>query len=87
MTSVAVYGCDNIPSAVLFSRDQAQHHTLHFDSTGGVGSSVVCTRSARTADAPVRASARDMAGECCCGGALLPGCIGRVPVNEYEAGA
>lgn len=78
LTRLPVCGCDDIPSALLLSRYQAQYHSLHIDSVGGVGSSVVCAHSACSPDAAVRSSARDMAGECCCGGTVLPGYLGVV---------
>lgn len=49
-----VHGCDDVPSAVLLSCDQAQYHSLHVDSVGGLGSSVVRARPARSPDASAR---------------------------------
>lgn len=49
-----VYGCDDIPSTILLSRDQAQYHSLHIDRIGGLGSSVLRAHSACSPDASAR---------------------------------
>lgn len=49
-----VRGCDDVPSTVLLSCDQAQYHSLHIDSVVGLGSSVVRAHSARSPDASAR---------------------------------